>query len=164
MWSRHLLNCAVVAPAFGPAVSVCDLGSGAGLPGVVLALARPDLEVTLLEPLLRRANFLFEVVSRLGIDATVVRARAEDVPRTLRFDVVTARAVAPLDRLAAWALPLTRPGGELFALKGQRADSELRQATALLQQLGAGPGRTEAFGAGVVDPLTTVVRIASKQT
>lgn len=164
LWTRHILNCVVVAPALGPATSVCDLGSGAGLPGVVLALARPDLAVTLLEPLLRRASFLSEVVSRLGLDANVVRARAEDLPRTLRFDAVTARAVAPLDRLAGLALPLTRPGGELLALKGASAERELRQASDVLRRLEAGEGRIEAFGAGVVEPVTTVVRIASKES
>jgi 16S rRNA (guanine527-N7)-methyltransferase len=161
IWSRHILNCAVVAPAFRTDASVCDLGSGAGLPGVVLALARPDLQVTLLEPLLRRATFLSEVVADLDIPVVVVRARAEAAPGAVRVDYVTARAVAPLDRLVRLALPLCLPGGELLALKGANARHELEDAQPTLRLLGTGPGRLDFFGQGVVTPLTTLIRISS---
>jgi 16S rRNA (guanine527-N7)-methyltransferase len=162
IWSRHILNCVVVAPLFSPSASVCDLGSGAGLPGLVLVLARPDLHVTLLEPLQRRSTFLSEVVDELALPVEVVRARAEDVCGSFDVDYVTARAVAPIDRLAAWALPLCRPGGELLALKGATAGAELANASAALRRMGAGPANIEHVGAGVVTPLTTVVRIQSR--
>ncbi len=162
MWQRHILNCAVIAPVFGPAATVCDLGSGAGLPGIVLALARPDLRITLLEPLLRRATFLTEVVDALGLAGVEVRrARAEALAGRFRFDAVTARAVAPLEALASWALPLVRAGGELVALKGERADVELTQARQALDRLGMVRAEIESYGAGFVAPLTTVVRIES---
>lgn len=107
LWERHLLNCAVLSEVVPEGVTVCDVGSGAGLPGIPLALVRPDLKITLLEPLLRRTNFLQEVVELLGLDhVTVVRGRAEEVLGTLQpVHVVTARAVAPLDRLAGWGVP-----------------------------------------------------------
>jgi 16S rRNA (guanine527-N7)-methyltransferase len=165
LWRRHILNCAVVHPLIAGGACVGDLGSGAGLPGVVLALARPDLQVTLIEPLLRRCRFLQEVVEALGAlgaaNLRVVRSRAEDLPRSAQFDVVTARAVAPLDRLAGWALPLCRPGGELLALKGSAVGAELHAAERTLARLRAGRVVVETCGQGVVDPLTTVVRIQS---
>ena len=110
LWGRHLLNCAVLSEVVPKGVTVCDVGSGAGLPGIPLALVRPDLKITLLEPLLRRTNFLQEVVELLGLNhVTVVRGRAEEVLGTLQpVHVVTARAVAPLDRLAGWGVPLLR--------------------------------------------------------
>ncbi len=162
IWQRHILNCAVVAPAFGAGATVCDLGSGAGLPGVVLALARPDLRVMLLEPLLRRATFLQDVVDALELpQVTVLRARAEDVVGAVRVPVVTARAVAPLERLAGWALPLLVAGGELVAFKGDRAVAEVAASRPALQRLGARAIRVELFGAGVVEPPTRVVRLES---
>jgi 16S rRNA (guanine527-N7)-methyltransferase len=151
-----------VSPLFDLSASVCDLGSGAGLPGLVLALARPDLRVTLLEPLQRRATFLSEVADELALQVAVVRARAEEVRGSFGVDYVTARAVAPLDRLVMWALPLCRPGGELVALKGAAAGTELARASAALRATGAGPGHIEHLGAGVVSPLTTVIRIQSR--
>src|SRR5689334_11355452 len=115
LWTRHVLNCAVVVPRIPAGATVADVGSGAGLPGLVWAIARPDLEVTLIEPLLRRTIFLEEAVADLGLESvTVIRARAEDVDQT--FDVVTARAVASLEKLGSWCLPLVRPGGVLLAL------------------------------------------------
>jgi 16S rRNA (guanine527-N7)-methyltransferase len=141
LWQRHLLNCAQIAPAFEQDARVCDLGSGAGLPGVVLALARPDLRVTLLEPLLRRTTFLTEVVQELRLEGVaVVRGRAEEQVGA-GFDAVTARAVAPLDRLARWALPLCRPGGMLLAMKGVAASDELEASGAALEQAGARSSR-----------------------
>jgi 16S rRNA (guanine527-N7)-methyltransferase len=162
IWPRHILNCVVVAPVFGIGATVCDLGSGAGLPGVVLGLARPDLQVTLLEPLLRRVTFLGEVVADLGLDNVQVRrGRAEELAGREVFDAVTARAVARLDTLAGWGLPLVRSGGEVVALKGSGASTEVEQARSALTGLGATRVEIESYGEGVVDPLTTVVRIES---
>jgi 16S rRNA (guanine527-N7)-methyltransferase len=163
LWTRHVLNCVVVHRLIAPGCSVADLGSGAGLPGVVLAVARPDLTMTLIEPLLRRTRFLEEVTADLELsNLTVVRARAEELDGRAAYDVVVARAVAPLDRLAGWALPLCRPGGELLAIKGGSAAAELQQAAAVLTRLHAGEATIELCGAGVVEPATTVVRILSQ--
>lgn len=161
LWERHLLNCAVVADLIGPGAKVCDLGSGAGLPGMVLAIRRPDLRVSLVEPLLRRVGFLTEVVAELGLDnVEVVRARAEELHGSARFDVVTSRAVAPLPKLARWSLPLTRGGGETLAMKGSSAVEEVQSAQALLRRLGAASWSVETVGAGVVTTPVTVVRIS----
>jgi 16S rRNA (guanine527-N7)-methyltransferase len=136
LWERHLLNCAVVVPRVPLGARVADVGSGAGLPGLVWAIARPDLHVTLIEPLLRRTAFLEEAVDALELDQVrVLRARAEDVDET--FDVVTARAVAPLEKLAAWCLPLVRPGGVLLALKGRTAKEEVASSRVSLHKMGA---------------------------
>ncbi|MER6533088.1 16S rRNA (guanine(527)-N(7))-methyltransferase RsmG [Streptomyces sp900105755] len=161
LWERHLLNCAVLSEAVPEGVTVCDVGSGAGLPGIPLALVREDLNITLLEPLLRRTNFLTEVVELLGLDhVTVVRGRAEEVMGKLPpVHVVTARAVAPLDRLATWGVPLLRPYGEMLALKGDTAEEELKAAATALSKLGAVSTSILHVGAGVVDPLSTVVRV-----
>lgn len=161
LWERHLLNCAVLSEVVPRDVTVCDVGSGAGLPGIPLALVRPDLKITLLEPLLRRTNFLQEVVELLGLDhVTVVRGRAEEVLGKLQpVHVVTARAVAPLDRLAGWGVPLLRPYGEMLALKGDAAEEEINGARAALSKLGVVETEVLHAGAGVVDPTTTVVRV-----
>jgi 16S rRNA (guanine527-N7)-methyltransferase len=136
IWERHILNCAVVAPRVPQGATVADVGSGAGLPGLVWAIARPDLHVTLIEPLLRRTVFLDETLDTLGLEqVTVLRARAEDVHD--RFDVVTARAVAPLEKLARWCLPLVRPGGVLLALKGRTAEEEVASSRVSLHKMGA---------------------------
>lgn len=162
LWSRHLVNCAVVAEEATDELprgcSVADVGSGAGLPGIVWAIVRPDLRVTLIEPLLRRATFLEEVVAELGLvdHVEVVRARAEDVaPRS--FDVVTARAVARLPQLLAWTLPLTSPGGRVLALKGSAAATEVGEVEPHRASLGAGEISITLYGSGVIDPPTTVV-------
>jgi 16S rRNA (guanine527-N7)-methyltransferase len=163
LWTRHILNCVVVHGLIEPGRSVADVGSGAGLPGVVLAVARPDLSMTLVEPLLRRTRFLEEVKADLELsNLAVVRARAEELHGRMAFDVVVARAVAPLDRLARWGLPLCRPGGELLAIKGSSASVELEQSAAVLARLRAGQTSIEMCGAGVVEPATTVVRILSQ--
>jgi 16S rRNA (guanine527-N7)-methyltransferase len=136
IWERHVLNCAVVVPRVPVGATVADVGSGAGLPGLVWAIARPDLHVTLIEPLLRRTTFLEEAVVVLGLgQVTVLRSRAEDVSET--FDVVTARAVAPLEKLAGWCLPLVRPGGVLLALKGRTAEEEVASSRVSLHKMGA---------------------------
>jgi 16S rRNA (guanine527-N7)-methyltransferase len=160
LWERHLLNCAVLAEVLPPEVSLCDVGSGAGLPGIPVALARPDLEITLLEPLLRRTTFLEEVVRELRLDnVTVVRGRAEEMVGRLRVDVVTARAVAPLDRLAGWGLPLLRPYGEMLALKGETAEQELADARAALAKLGAEEWSVVRAGDEAAGTATNVVRV-----
>ena len=141
LWERHLLNCAAVEALVPRASTVCDVGSGAGLPGLVLAIARPDLEVELVEPLLRRTTFLSETVAALGLDnVTVTRARAEDVHGVRRFEVVTSRAVAPLARLLEWSMPLVAPEGVLLAMKGSSAADEIEAASKTLADLKcAGP-------------------------
>ncbi|MFG3549154.1 16S rRNA (guanine(527)-N(7))-methyltransferase RsmG [Streptomyces sp. NPDC047725] len=161
LWERHLLNCAVLSEVVPEGVTVCDVGSGAGLPGIPLALVREDLKITLLEPLLRRTTFLTEVVELLGLDhVTVVRGRAEEVMGKIPpVHVVTARAVAPLDRLATWGIPLLRPYGEMLALKGDAAEEELKAAATALSKLGAVETSILHVGDGVVDPLSTVVRV-----
>jgi 16S rRNA (guanine527-N7)-methyltransferase len=161
LWERHLLNCAVLSEIVPEGVTVCDVGSGAGLPGIPLALVRPDLKITLLEPLLRRTTFLQEVVELLGLDhVTVVRGRAEEVLGTLPpVHVVTARAVAPLDRLAGWGVPLLRPYGEMLAIKGDTAEEELKVARDALHKLGVVESSVDQIGEGLVDPLSTVVRV-----
>ena len=137
IWERHLLNCAAVSMAVPHGAAVTDIGSGAGLPGLPLALARSDVRVTLVEPLLRRSTFLAEAVQMLGLPSIhVVRARAEDLPPR-SVEVVVARAVAPLDKLARSTLPLLRPGGRLVAMKGRAAEQELAAATTTLRRLRA---------------------------
>ena len=132
LWERHILNSAALSGLIQPNAAIVDVGSGAGLPGIPLALLRPDLRVTLLEPLLRRFTFLVETVNELELTdrVAVVRARAEEHPG--RYDVVIARAVAPLERLIRWCDPLRRPGGLLLALKGQNAAAEIDEAAAVL--------------------------------
>jgi 16S rRNA (guanine527-N7)-methyltransferase len=141
LWERHLLNCAQIAGEFAEGERVCDVGSGAGLPGIVVAILRPDLEVTLLEPLLRRTTFLEEAVAELGLQRVrVVRGRAEEHAGDA-FDTVVARAVAPLERLVPWALPMCRPGGRLLAMKGAGAVEELNAAGVALRKAGARSSR-----------------------
>ena len=159
LWSRHLANCAVLEELVPEGAQVADVGSGAGLPGLPLAIVRPDLRVVLVEPLLRRATFLGEAVEALGLDdrVEVLRGRAEE--QKLAVDVVTARAVAPLDRLAGWTLPLARVGGTVLALKGEGAADEVVASQNALERLGGGHAEVLTCGAGIVDPPTTVVRV-----
>jgi 16S rRNA (guanine527-N7)-methyltransferase len=163
LWRRHLLNCGVVAELLPPGARVVDVGSGAGLPGIVLALARPDLTMTLLDPLARRVAFLAECQERLGLaNVAVRRGRAEEpdvVAELGGADIVTARAVASLDRLAGWCLPLLRPGGRLLALKGETAEQELAAAGAALARFHGSSIRVVRCGASVVSPPTTVVSV-----
>jgi 16S rRNA (guanine527-N7)-methyltransferase len=159
LWSRHVANCAVLEELVPQGVSVADIGSGAGLPGLPLALVRPDLRVVLVEPLLRRATFLGEAVEALGLSGRVevLRGRAEE--QKLAVDVVTARAVAPLDRLAGWTLPHVVVGGVLLALKGEGAAEEVASSQQALEKVGGGQAEVLLCGAGVVEPPTTVVRV-----
>jgi len=168
IWDRHILNCVAIVELISPAASVVDVGSGAGLPGIVLAVARPDLSVILVEPLARRTAFLSEVVTALGLDrTTVVRARAEECGVPSRSgstvlapaDVVTARALAPLDRLAAWCLPLAAEGGRVLALKGETAGREIEEHRAAIERLGGEAPTVRVCGVGLLDPPTTVVEI-----
>lgn len=164
LWERHVLNSAVIEELIPEAAHVADIGSGAGLPGLVLAIRRPDLSITLIEPLLRRTTFLDEVVADLGLDnVEVVRGRAEDpallAVRAESFDVVTSRAVAPMRRLAQWSLPLVRTGGLFLPIKGSSASDELVEAESALTALGANGGEVVRVGADAVDEAVTVVRI-----
>ena len=160
LWERHILNSAVVADLVEPAAAVIDIGSGAGLPGIPMAILRGDLRVTLVEPMLRRTEFLKSAVGELGIEVGVLRGRAEEravVERVGGADAVVSRAVANLDKLVRWSFPLLRPGGRMLALKGEQAEAELAEAQAGLALLGAVALRVVRCGAGVVDPPTTVV-------
>lgn len=164
IWTRHLLNCAVVADAVPAAERVVDVGSGAGLPGIVLALRRPDLRVDLVEPLQRRVDFLQDVVGHLELDrqVRVVRGRADDPEVMASVGAagwVTARAVAPLDRLVRWCLPLLRPAGRLLLMKGATASDEVAQHRRALERSGVAGVEVIRLGAGQVDPEVTVVRV-----
>ena len=159
IWDRHIGNCAVVEELIPSNAKVFDIGSGAGLPGVVLAIVRPDILVGLIEPLMRRSEFLTEVVNDLGIAdrVTIMRGRAEEL-RGQTAQIVTARAVAPLGKLLTWSLPLTAKGGQILAMKGSSAANEIIAAKDALK------GKTAEIvycGQGIVDPLTTVVRVTT---
>lgn len=150
LWDRHVLNSAAAASHIADAESVVDIGSGAGLPGIPLALARPDLRITLVEPLLRRVNFLEEVIDELGVDVRVIRGRAEEkvvIAEAGDSDVVTSRAVAPLAKLAGWSAPLLRDGGRMVALKGASAAEEIQRDGKALRKLGFSDVRVEVVSA-----------------
>ena len=156
IWDRHLANCAALAELITTGASVIDIGSGAGLPGLVVAIIRPDCQVTLVEPLLRRSEFLQEVATDLSLEnVTVIRARAEQV-KDRKASVVTARAVAPLERLLGWAMPLVAPGGELLAMKGSNAAQEIADAHGKLSKYQV---EICQVGQAIVDPPTTIVRV-----
>ena len=171
LWDRHLLNCAVLAELIGNGAYVVDVGSGAGLPGIVLAIARPDLAVVLIEPLARRTAFLTEAVEELGLvgRVEVLRGRAEQFASDPHgglagsADVVTARAVAPIDRLAGWCLPLARVGGRLLALKGSSAAEEVAEHRAVVVRLGGATPEVRWCGVGVLDQPATVVEIVRER-
>ncbi|HJG91418.1 MAG TPA: 16S rRNA (guanine(527)-N(7))-methyltransferase RsmG [Brachybacterium massiliense] len=163
LWERHLLNCAFMADAIDDAApgarTLADVGSGAGLPGVVIAIARPELEVTLIETMQRRTTWLEEVDAELGLGLEVVRARAEELHGTRSFEVVTARAVAALDKLARWTLPLVAEDGHLLAMKGSSAADEVDKAQKVLTKLGGAPPTISRYGVGEVEVPTTVVQV-----
>jgi 16S rRNA (guanine527-N7)-methyltransferase len=162
LWDRHVLNCAVVAELVPDGAKVVDVGSGAGLPGIPLSLARPDLRIVLVEPLARRVEWLEEIIADLGLSLTVERGRAEENAIRRRWegaDVVTARAVAPLARLAGWSLPLLRTGGRMLAVKGASAPQEIDRDAAEVRRLGGGQPVIELCGTGIVDPPSTVVTV-----
>jgi 16S rRNA (guanine527-N7)-methyltransferase len=159
LWDRHLLNCAAVAEAIPPESTVADIGTGAGLPGLVLALVRPDLRVILVEPLQRRCDFLHEMIAcfDLGPRVDVRRGKAHLVP-PCRADIVTSRAVAALDQLAAWSLPHTRLGGRILAMKGDRAAAELATARPALARWGADrDAEVITVGTGWLEPPVLLV-------
>jgi 16S rRNA (guanine527-N7)-methyltransferase len=160
LWDRHLLNSVAIAELLADGERIADIGSGAGLPGIPLALARPDLRLTLIEPLLRRSDFLREVVDDLGLEIMIVRGRAEE--RSVReqvgeMDAVVSRAVAPLDKLTKWSLPLLRRDGRMVAIKGERAEEEIREHRRVMSSLGAVDVRVMRCGADYLDPPATAV-------
>jgi 16S rRNA (guanine527-N7)-methyltransferase len=160
LWDRHLLNCAAVAELLEPGERVADIGSGAGLPGLPVAIARPDVRVVLVESLSRRAEFLRMAVADLGVHVEVVHGRAEDAAVREPVggcDVVVSRAVASLDKLTRWSLPLLRSGGRMAAIKGERARDELREHRRVMTALGAIDARVVECGVSCLSPPTTVV-------
>lgn len=167
LWERHLLNCAVLTDLLPRGARVVDVGSGAGLPGISMALRRPDLSVDLVESLVRRTDFLTEAVAALGLQdqVRVLRGRAEDrlvVDAVGGAAWVTARAVAPLDRLVGWCLPLLTEGGSLLAIKGERAAVEIGQFTDVVRRLGGTEPEVVTCGVGVLEVPTTVVVVRKR--
>ncbi len=159
LWDRHLLNSAVVAELVPQRAKLADLGSGAGLPGVVLAILLPEADVTLVEPMERRTAFLAECVAELDLrNVSIRRGRAEDLAGQLAAEVVVSRAVARLDRLAVLAAALGRPGAQVLAIKGASAAAEAAAARPVLDQLGVDAVEIVAVGADFLKEPTTVVR------
>lgn len=160
LWSRHVLNCAVVADLIPEGSKVADVGSGAGLPGLCLAIARPDLQMTLIEPLERRVTWLNEVVADLALEnVQVIRGRAEQVVDRVDVDVVTARAVSALSGLAGLTIPLLHGQGEVLAIKGRSAAEEIDKAAKQIRKLGGRQTSVVTAGEDVLEEHTTVVRI-----
>ncbi|OBB96581.1 16S rRNA (guanine(527)-N(7))-methyltransferase RsmG [Mycobacterium sp. 852002-40037_SCH5390672] len=160
IWDRHVLNSAALAELLDAGERIIDIGSGAGLPGIPLAIARPDLDIVLLEPLLRRSEFLNEVINELGLAVEVVRGRAEEPGVRNRFgerDAAVSRAVASLDKLTKWSLPLLRPDGRMLAIKGERAFDEVEQYRRVMAASGAADVRVVTCGATYLRPPATVV-------
>lgn len=165
LWDRHLINCGVIAPAFTQGSTVVDIGTGAGLPGLVLALMRPDLRMVLVEPLERRTVWLNEMVQEFDLtQVEVLKARAEQVWGEVEADAVTSRAVASLPELARLSLPLLRVGGHVIAMKGDTAQQEVDEAEAVLDRLGVGSRQVRTYGEGLVDPPTRVVDLELVRT
>jgi 16S rRNA (guanine527-N7)-methyltransferase len=160
LWERHLLNCALVTDLVPDAATVCDIGSGAGLPGIVMAIRRPDLHVTLVEPLLRRTTFLDETAARLGLrNVSVHRGRATDLHGQYLFDVVTSRAVAAMAQLSEWSLPLIGSGGLFLAMKGSSVQAELDSALKVIAAHNAEVLGIAELGGDFLDPPVRVVRV-----
>ncbi|HOQ21658.1 MAG TPA: 16S rRNA (guanine(527)-N(7))-methyltransferase RsmG [Microbacterium sp.] len=159
LWSRHILNSAVAGPLFAAGARVGDVGSGAGLPGLVLAIARPDVEWVLIEPMERRVTWLQEQTDALELqNVTIVRARGEEWSEGAVLDAVTARAVSALKTLVPLTAPLVRVGGELVLLKGANAANEIEAASKQLRKYGLDDVRVEMVGDGVIAEPTRVVR------
>jgi 16S rRNA (guanine527-N7)-methyltransferase len=160
LWERHILNSAAIAELIEPGARVLDIGSGSGLPGLPIAIARSDVHVALIEPMLRRTEFLEEAIVALGLPVEVVRGRAEDPGVRAQAggaDVVVSRAVASLDKLTRWSLPLLRPGGRMLAMKGERAEEEVVEGRRGMASLGAIDVRVVRCGESYSDPPVTVV-------
>jgi 16S rRNA (guanine527-N7)-methyltransferase len=165
LWERHILNCAVAHEAFPEGIELVDVGSGAGLPGVALAIARPDLRVHLVEPMLRRTTWLSSTVEELGLsNCTVHRGRAEDLHGVLSAPFATARAVARIDKLARWTFPLLDDGGVLVALKGERAQEELGAQDAVLRRLGMTQARIGTYGEELLQVPTVTLELTVTTT
>ena len=160
LWSRHVLNCAVIESLMGQDAEVADIGSGAGLPGLCLAIARPDLKLTLIEPLERRCIWLSEVIDDLELqNVTVMRGRAEQMVDVVNADYVTARAVSALSNLAGLTIPLLHGSGELIAIKGRSAAEEVTKAAKVIRKLGGTATEVLTIGEQLLEDPTTVVRI-----
>ena len=158
LWSRHILNCAIVAPLLRPGV-VGDVGSGAGLPGLVLAIARPDVSFVLIEPMERRVAWLNDQVVELGLtNTTVLRARAEDLRLEHPLDQVTARAVSAFRTLIPLTAPLLRPGGEMLLMKGAGAQAEIEAAAKAIRKYHLSNVEVITLGEGVLPDVTRVIR------
>ncbi|MGL4305046.1 MAG: 16S rRNA (guanine(527)-N(7))-methyltransferase RsmG [Mycobacteriaceae bacterium] len=161
LWERHLLNCAVIGELIGNGERVVDIGSGAGLPGIPLAIARPDLHISLVEPLLRRTTYLIEFIEKNELAVEVIRGRAEETKVIQQLggaDVVTSRAVAPLDKLAFWSIPLAKLNGKMIAIKGSSAAEEISKHQNSLLRIGTGKLEVMQCGVGLLPTPTTVVR------
>ena len=160
LWTRHILNSAVVGPLLVSGHRIVDIGSGAGLPGIPLAISRPDCEFVLVEPLERRSVYLAEIIAALELtNCQVVRARADEaIDRCGGADVVTSRAVAPLAKLASWSAPLLRVGGQLLALKGSSAAEEITRDRAAVTATGLVDLEVVIAGTGLIDPVTSIIR------
>lgn len=161
LWERHVLNCAVVTELIAQDASVIDVGSGAGLPGLAMAIRRPDLHITLVEPLLRRVTWLHEVIEDLDLpNVDVERGRAEELWDVVPpADVVTSRAVSALDKLGLWSLPLVRPGGLWLPMKGSSVAEEIAAGDGVLRKAGATAFEVVECGVGVLEPPTTVAKV-----
>lgn len=160
LWDRHLLNSAALGELLQRGERIVDIGSGAGLPGIPLAIARADLEVILVEPLLRRSQFLAEVIAELGLATELMRGRAEEPAvreRVGEREAAVSRAVASLDKLAKWSMPLLRPGGRMLAIKGERAAGEIEEHRRVMAAVGAVGVRVVTCGGNYVHPPATVV-------
>jgi 16S rRNA (guanine527-N7)-methyltransferase len=158
LWSRHILNCALVAPLLKPG-RVGDIGSGAGLPGLVLAIARPDVQMVLIEPMERRVDWLISEAAELGLDnVTVIRARAEETRLDAPLDQVTARAVSSLSKLIPSTVPLVRSAGELLFMKGSRVAEEVDAASKVIRKAHLYDIEILVLGEGIVPEVTRVFR------
>ncbi|KAB1660711.1 16S rRNA (guanine(527)-N(7))-methyltransferase RsmG [Pseudoclavibacter sp. CFCC 13796] len=158
LWSRHLLNCAAVEERIPEGARVADVGSGAGLPGLVLAIIRPDAEFTLIDPMERRCTWLEDESARLGLtNVRVIRARSQEVTDEVMVDVVTARAVSALKTLIGWTAPLLRPGGSLVLMKGRSAAAEIEAASKPIRKFALQDVHVEHLGTDYLGEPTTVV-------